>query len=58
MSYVRRLPSSLSDASSGVYPDDIASGDQIKHTVTLNKIEDSSAFELCWKHLEGCKYIN
>lgn len=62
---VRRLPSSLSDSSSGlsrVSPEVIANrgskgdmtpltDDQMKQIVTLIKMTDFSGFEHCWKHL-------
>lgn len=32
-------------------PEDIARGDQIKRSVTLNTLQDFSGFEHCWQHL-------
>lgn len=68
-----RLPSSLhfhTDLSSvffHVYPEVIATrggggkapltGDQMKHTATLNEITDVFGFESCWKHLGYFLYV-
>lgn len=57
-SLVHRHPASLSDVSSGVYPEVIATDGQMKHSVTLKEIMDFSWFEHCCKKTSQQKNSN